>query len=62
MVAKLAKAIKDRTFAEDLLLAEQESSDDLAQELAIHQEQRWTIEKMWSKKVSRMRRELLVQQ
>lgn len=30
MVATLAKAIKDRTFVNDLLLGEQERSDDLA--------------------------------
>lgn len=38
MALKLAQAISDRQFAKNLLLAEQEKTDDLAQELAVLQE------------------------
>lgn len=62
MEAQLAKALKDRTVVEELLMAEQERNDDLSRDLAHLQEQRRMIEKIWSDEVSRLRGQLLVQQ
>lgn len=60
MAEKLAKAIRDRTFAKYLLLAEEERSDDLAQKLAVFQEQCRTTKKIWFEEVSHLRGQLLV--
>lgn len=38
MSAQHATSIENRTFAENLLMAEQERADDIAQELAVLQE------------------------
>lgn len=46
MAGKFAQAMLDRSFVKDLLLAEQERSDDLAHKLQVLQEQRRTTEKI----------------
>lgn len=62
MAGKLAKAVEDQSFFKDLLLAGQERSGDLAQELAVLQEQQRTKEKTWSNEVSSLRGQRLVHQ
>lgn len=60
MASKLAQALTNWSFTEELLLAEQERSDDLNQELHVLQEQQRMTEKIWSKKTNYLGGQLLV--
>lgn len=62
MEERLAKAVKDRSWAVELLIAEQERSDEPSEELCTFQEQQRVSKKIWSEEVTQLRGQLLVQQ
>lgn len=61
MKGRLEKAIEDRSFAKELLFAEQERSDNLLKKLRVLQVQQRTTEKIWFEEVSRLSGQLLVE-